>query len=396
VILSVLCYLAVVDTQPLNGFKPDATIQKKYAMLEAKYDREMSPSKKDILIRVKEVFNPTRDRGYSDLAILIDLVIMIDNMMKQTMDETFAERVGQMQREAEFDQKESDLLKYVAGLSDETGFDDDALDQRDEVVRALLSEYANTKIEALKMSVNHLRSLGVDDKAFHDYIRLRENIRQTFKDMVDGIDSFKRRVDIEGFDSFEDIRKLMSETRRLAGEYEISPVKSMVLLTLPYSIVRKIDNTDGHYVSAYSPSLDTMYSIMSTSRNYYYPKTFVDSEALQEYVHYFQSNTDQATIETLTRIEVEDLRLIAHIYEPIMRDYQIDLSNEAIDRYTARRREKRYGMGVIPPAIAEGDEFNAVNRVGDTVQKIEGEVGRAVGMSARFEPIEITDEVLKI
>jgi len=393
-ILSVLCYIAVLDIKPLTGFKADSYLEKENAKLEAKYGSKRMPSQKDILERVKDVFKPTRNHAYTDMAIMIDLVTIIDQQLKQVKNDSFKNSMKQSLMKSEYDKRESDLLKFVLGISDSTGFDDDALDRRDEIIYGLIDEYADTQIELL-INSKYLRGLGINGEHFSKYIKLREKIRYKFEEMINGVDSFKRRINIEGFDSFKDIRNLMKDTRDKYISYNISPINAMLLLSLPYSIVRKIDLVDSHYVSVYSPSLDTMYSISSAHNYKHHPNTFVDSMALQQYVHYFQSDTDKASINFLTQIQPEELRLISHIYGPILEDIEIDLSNEAIDRYTKRRRDIRYVLNIKAPTVTEGDEFNSVNRVGATVEKIKNELNRVIDVRQN-KLYKLTDEVLKI
>ena len=396
IMLSVLCYLATVDVQPLNAFQPDRYIEQKYAQLEQLYGREMSPSKADILKRVKEVFNPTRNRGYSDMSILIDLIYMMDVMIRRSMSDTFEDSVRRMEMKAEYDDKKSALLQYVSGLSDATGFDDDALDRRDQILDVLLEGHTNSQLEALRSSVDFLRDLGVDDDTFHKYMRLRSNIRQTFKDMVDGVDTFKRRVNIEGFETFADIRDLMREQREIIKDEGIPGINAMLLLGLPYSLVRKIEGTQSHYVSVYAPDLTTMYSIASTSRNYDYPKTFVDSEALTEYVHYMKSNPDLGIIETLTRIEKSHIKLVSHIYSS-KNSAPYSINDSDIEKRLTKRRKMRYGENVIPPTVDEGDEFDAINKLDATVQKIKKELGSTLNdQSGSNDTARLTDDILKI
>jgi Mimiviridae putative ATP-dependent RNA helicase len=399
ILLSLICFMAVVDSEPLKAFNIEyehlsADLRRKYDYIAEKFGVD-TISNKDVLDITKDMYNPTEKNRYSDLAILIKVFSEIDTLIRMgEKSDTFEKAIATLRTKAREDQRESDLLKMLQGLSDDTGFDEKALDKRNQLIKRLLEAYSNNVIGSLVDKIGHLRGRGLDDKVLQRYIRLRETIRQKFSDMVNGVDSFKRRVNIDGFESFGDIRLLMRDVRRKARDNGVDLLRTVLLLALPYSIVRKIDNTDHHYVSVYSPDLNTIYSITSTSRNRYSPKTYVDDYALQGYAHYLMSNTDQATITTLTQIRPSDLKIIPHIYSSILKDYGIDTDKERIEAYTQDRREKRYGMNVIPPAIAEGDEFDAINRVGATVAKVNHELREIVEEDQIS--IELTDELLKI
>ena len=392
-VLSVLCYLAVVDTQPLNAFEVDKHLKKAYRRLSMKYHRKLDPSKKDVLQKTKSIFNPTRNNRESDLAILIDVINLIDTIIAKQDNESLESMLSKTEMKSEFNQTQSYLVKYISGFTDDTGFNESANDIRNELLDGLITSYSNYQIGHLNSAIYFLKDLGINIQELVEFIKLRESVRQTFRDMIKGVDAFKRRVNIEGFETFSDIRKILKIKRDFANFKGIDLIRSIVLMSYPYSVVRKIDDTKHHYVSVYAPSLDTMYSIASASRNYYYPNTYVDSEALQDYVHYFKSNTDLLSIETLIQIEPTDLQLISHIYAPIIKDYKISRTDDEIRKYTNERHEKRYGMNVIPPAVSEGDEFDAINRVGDTVNKIKQQLEKLIMPN---QGIELTDYMLGI
>jgi hypothetical protein len=253
---------------------------------------------------------------------------------------------------------------------------------------------------------------------------LREKIRQQFRDLSEGANSSSRRPEIDGFEKFDDIKTIMSDIRIKANDSGIDPLRAIMLLTLPYHIIRKINNTDLHYVSVYAPDLDTMYTIRSTSQTKYSPRTYIDRHALQEYAHYFLVNTEMATISTLTYIAPSDIEIISHIYSPILKDYAIDTTEARIGSYTRQRYTKRYetnattsnattqnviAQNVIAPIVVastkprragqkieenvESDEYSAINNVKSTVERIRGELR---GIEELPHPTDDLDELLKI
>jgi hypothetical protein len=401
-LLSAICYLVASDGKQLGMFVADPSLKLYYKRLAEQRGKPMNPSKKDILEKTKAVFKPNKKVGYSDISIVLLVVELIDSVLNtdtgyEEGNAGFESTVDKFKLEAKTDPRKTSLLSIVDGLSDDTGYDDDALDYRDEILAELQEGYTNTQINNLQKNVRILNDLGIELKTCMYYIKLRERIRQVFRDMVIGVDDFKRRTAIEGFESFDDIRKIMAPMREKMQEYSVDLVRASLLLTLPYSVARKIDSTKYHYISVYSPDLTTMYAIGSTSRNYYHPNTYVDLEAVQEYVHYLESNSDLKTMECLTQIKSSDLGIIADIYSSLVAGqigdsrYSIDASNEAIEKYTKERRDKRYSLIDIPPPIDESDEFNAINHAKATVDRIERDLRDLVKVTGHEHTDRLTE-----
>jgi hypothetical protein len=375
-ILGIISYLIVVRSEPRKMFVADPLIINKYKQLSIDRGRLMSPSNKDILQRTKKIIN-IDNKCHSDLTIVSNVTTIIDKLIKIEADSNVSgDSFDKLKFTVGKNDKVSDLLSLIDGLTDSTGFNEDGLEYRDYTLNILINDYTDLMISTLEKNLQLLNDIGIDQSSYKRFLKLREKLRKNFRDMINDVDGFSRR-DNKYFNNFIDIKKFMKRERDIMDSRNIGTLKGALLLAQPYSLVRKIDNTQHHYVSVYSPNLSTMYSIKSTSRNKYFPDTYVDPSALQEYIHHIQSNTESASISGLTRIVLDDLYLVADIYIPLLNDeYGIGIDNDAIKKYTESRYTKRHIEKDINITIGDSDEFDAVNKVNDTVEKIKGDLQR--------------------
>jgi hypothetical protein len=193
------------------------------------------------------------------------------------------------------------------------------------------------------------------------------------RDLILNVDDFKRAR--TGFDKFEDICKLFEDDRSIMSQHGIDALRASLLLSFPYSIVRKIDGTDYHYLSVYTPDLSTMYTIGSTSQNYYYPNTYVNKEYLQKYVHHANLNTDTGTIDVLTEIKPEYLTLIGNVYRNKYGTDTINTHPEAIQKYAELIKSRSTPRKNL-------DDLYAIDGARKTVQNIKHELTSVIGRSS--------------
>lgn len=235
-----------------------------------------------------------------------------------------------------------------------------------QVVQLLDKISQNTKYG----DIDILNEIGINMNSYSRYINLRKDIRDVFQNiMIDKDNEFKKYT---GLDKFSEMRVIMSENRILMSRHGIDLIRASLLLCFPYSIVKKIQNTKYHYISAYSPELSSIYTIGSTSRNYYYPDTYVDLEYLQNYVHYLNCNTDTGDISTLTEIRNKDILLVLDIYRD--NKFEIDVTNkEEIKIYTDKIKYRHY-ESEIKSVVDESDELYAISESKKTVANIKNDI----------------------
>lgn len=362
IILSAVCYMIIADLKPVNIFREEldspSTLYGKYVHTQSAQSTQpqsAQQSAKAILKRTKAILNPMADKlGHSDMSVLIKIVQIIDSLIKSANLETSQTEVTS-----------NDV------------YDEKDLEARYRAISLRHEEFINKQITGLQQSSSMaiLKGMGLNMPMLKRYLSLRQKMIGGILDLILNVDDFKRAR--TGFDKFEDIRKLFEDDRAIMTRYGIDALRASLLLSFPYSIVRKIDGTDYHYLSVYTPDLSTIYTIGSISQNYYYPDTYVDFAYLQKYVHHATLNTEAGTIGVLTEIKPEYFKLIRNVYQNTT--YGADTINtrpEAIQKYAELIRSRGTPRKNL-------DDLYAIDGARKTVQNIKHELTSVIGGSSK-------------
>lgn len=395
-ILNILCYLVVTDGAVTSMFEPDPILVNRYKQLSKQRGFEMTPPKRDVISRTKSMFQMDKsgrtreiadntdeklENRESDYAIVSNVAYLIESLIKLTTKLASIDEFKEHAHAVETATGITDMARLIEGDASIIGGDEANLEFRNDIVDNMIDNYSS--YQAYMLSYKHtktdiLRRVGLNISALISYIKLRNKVRNSFDNMVKNVDGFTRRA--TEFETIDDIKNIIGDTvPNVDSESSVMTIfKNVMLLTYPYSVVRKIVGASHHYVSAHSPSLNAMYVPQSVSRNYYHPDSYVDPMYLHEYVHYMSSNTESWSILGLMRITIDDMRILSNVYSIVSsQEYQIDLSQKTIKEYTDARHEKRYGseaMGADRKDIIETDAYKAISHVKETVDKIKGEL----------------------
>lgn len=108
-------------------------------------------------------------------------------------------------------------------------------------------------------------------------------------------------------DKLSGLKNIMNEYRMLIDKLGIDLIKGIIMMSKPYDIKRKIDNTTSLYLSVYNPTIN---SIVSLPPN----KSFIDPMYYQKYILNVSENLDFDTIGIIINITENDMMLLANIY----------------------------------------------------------------------------------
>lgn len=149
--------------------------------------------------------------------------------------------------------------------------------------------------------VNNLDNM-IFMKYLYEYCKLRSTlsrkmIKQTQNFIIDLKKSFKKTNIIE--------------------DRQLNLIDVALLFGYPCNICKKVDESM-YYLSLYSPSLNNIYKIKSTSQYKYKPNTLANLLHLQNYVLYFTINinpeTDEDTMACLHKVDPKLITIMAHVY----------------------------------------------------------------------------------
>jgi len=364
IILSAVCYTIIADLKPVNIFReelePPSTLYGKHIQSmeslsqSTQFKSMQKQSAKAILNRTKAILNPMDPKlGHSDMSVLIKIVQIIDSLIKIT-----------------------NLEASQTEVTTQDVYDEKDLEARYRAISLKQEELINKQMTVLQQSssMTILKGMGLNMYMLKRYLSLRQKMRSGILDLILNVDGFKRAR--TGFDKFDDIRKLFEDDRAIMSQHGIDALRASLLLSFPYSIVRKIDGTDYHYLSVYTPDLSTIYTIGSISQNYYYPNTYVNKEYLQKYVHHANLNTEAGTIDVLTEIKPEYIMLIGNVYRN--KTYGTDTINtkpEAIQKYAELIKSRSTPRKNL-------DDLYAIDGARKAVQNIKHELTSVIGGSS--------------
>ena len=380
-VLDMLCYLAVTEGKATSMFKADDVLLAHYAMLTKKRGEDMTPSKRDIIRRSKSVFgmditNTDRESYVdSDYRVVSNVVRAINALEHRVIKQSVGSYEQSWLRYNDLDD-DNVITKLIVGDESVISGDEDNLLFRDKLLDNILELYSNHQQSVLLGSDNDISILqhaGLVFSTLVDFIKLRNRVKKSFSDMIQNVDGFLRRS--AEFKTIDDIKHVMKSVVDESSATDLEAFRKIMLLTYPYSIVRKVEGSPLHYVSVYGPSLDSMYTIQSASRNYYYPDTYADQKCLQEYVHYTTSDTESWAISGLMRITVDDMRLLSDVYSiTSSKEYDVDVSRDAVTKYVNERHSRRYPNGNDRGDRMESSARDAINGVSRTVDRIKGDL----------------------
>lgn len=408
-LLCIITYMEILGAKSAvrKMFVSRPALNAYYYNLSMKLGKVMTPSNREILSFTKELFSDTNvisggpDICKSDYAIISNVVYLIDAIIRgDSKITTFSDYIIKQKEKVKNNILHTNILKIVDGLTVELGIDDEMLEFREDAMKNWIDIYVKTQLQQLAETKRHklLNDIGLDLNMCKRYIAKRETTRNKFNDMIKDIDGFNRRKndqfntisDIQ--EEFKDVKKHIKNMKKHiknGSSKSMAVFKVALVLSMPYSIVRKIKGTDAHYVSVYSPDITTIYSIDSLSRNKYYRDTYVDAIALEEYVHYTKSNSDTQGISNLTSLTYSDLEYVNKIYASLAdKQYGDSMrSTEEESKYLKHHLEMRYKKRYpdpnkidgatdtsIIPVVSESDELTAILKMKNTVHAIKSDL----------------------
>lgn len=291
--VSVLCLLSA-SRGLLNMF--DGSFDLKVEVASREYPYNQSVSGREKLSDALELFRINTIT--SDFQMFLTIVKVIENILKSKPEYSTI-----------MDRKYNDaFLVYT----DNTKYD---LEARDSGLSDVID---NTSDDYIKIINNDIiiERMGINKDVIKDYIRLRENV-------IINILMMKNDEPEEGVrigKTINDLPQLLRKQREIVND-GLDVLTSAIVLTNPYSIVRKIKGTERHYVSAYDPSINNIMTIKSLSKKKYIPSTFVDELYIHDYLYYHNRNIITNNIEMLAFVTPKYFKLLSVPYRDNIGDF---------------------------------------------------------------------------
>ena len=178
-----------------------------------------------------------------------------------------------------------------------------ALARRNKLLENITKQHINDLYDVLSKNALGIANTGLDISVIEKYVGKKEIIRKEWSDIIYDV---RNTGDTKNMNIGE-LKILLKEYRHLMDNHSIDILKGVLLLSRPYSIKRKILNTESSYASVYSPHPNTIVTLPQNS-------TFTDPMYYQEYILNLSENLEYRTISTILDVNIKDMALLANIY----------------------------------------------------------------------------------
>lgn len=131
-------------------------------------------------------------------------------------------------------------------------------------------------------------------------------------DIVDKINNkikyYKKKwKEIESDETIQKFRLILQPLKNYIKMLNIDFLTSILLLSYPYNIKKKINQTKNSYLSVYNPTPESIYTIN-------FGNTFINNIYKQQYILHMGDNTASNSISLICYISVNNIKLISNIY----------------------------------------------------------------------------------
>lgn len=164
------------------------------------------------------------------------------------------------------------------------------------------------------------------------------------------------------------LREYINGYRHIMDINKIDLFKGVIMLSKPYSIKRKVENTSDTYISVYNPDPDTILQLPKDS-------TFTDPRFYQEYILNLSENLEYKTLSNIISLNISDLILLGNVYNKLVVN---KIKHMQIDSNTKKNVIDKYYNDSYPNNIpinsflnySTPEYINSISNTNKTIQKI--------------------------
>lgn len=342
-----------------------------------------------------KIYDNFKNNGFikSDIQMLVSICDFIDNILNN---KNFVYDITKASKNKELgnfylDYKKGDLKSFDKDVSIN---DKRTKMARKKIFNQFMNEH-NDKIDEFNNNSDVRKVLfehGLNHKLITNYLKLREKVRTAWWDLKLDITNTgeTKKIDID------ELKILLTYHRQYIDNQKIDLIKAVLMLSKPYDIKKKVNNNT--YVSAYNPNYDTLTTL---SEN----QTFVDPAFIQDYIINMTENYEYETIQIVSNITINDLMIIANIYNPLIINRHNDEHNrEYIDKYMEKQYPKNIPLIDKQPQFYDNgkqkqdfrnynipEHINAVMKLSTIVKQINNDIRQLSKESKIFGLLEKID-----
>jgi hypothetical protein len=178
---------------------------------------------------------------------------------------------------------------------------------RNELITNITNVHKKDLDDFIRTKTTDIRNNGLNIDIILQYVTNKEDIRRIWNDLIYDVKNIGDMKDM----NINELKILLKDYRHLMDIHNIDIIKGILLLSKPYSIKRKIYNTTSSYISVYNPHPGTIMTLPPNS-------TFTDPHFYQDYILNLSENLEYKTMTTILDIGIEDITLLANIYNKII------------------------------------------------------------------------------
>lgn len=287
----------------------------------------------------------------SDIDILMNIIKLFDNIIISN---------GKQVNTLKSDHYLTEYVKIVNTVDESDRLYDDIIKFNTYTYHKIFQQYSDI-----------IGGIYINQDVIREIMDNREKIRISWNNLEIGNTDV---YDVKQY-NISELRVLMKEHRSYMKELNIDMIKATMLLSDPYKIAYKINNTQYSYINLYNPSPSRIMIPKSIGFTEYIMGTFVDNVYLQGYIMYSGENLETNEIYLLQNINKNDLLLLANVYnKQIMKS---KLSKNISDKnmkkqYLEQQLSKLSNIYLKYNLMAE--HITAVNGLEYTVEKIKPDI----------------------
>ena len=267
----------------------------------------------------------------------------------------------------------------------------DKIDMSEENIKKIVDNYVEIIENNIVKEIQY--SKEIKNWCDNNYIDYDVIIEYTEK-YLNIISSYLKINNEEG-EIYTFIENLKKKFNSINSVYKINKMTTSLIFGFPQNIAVNINNTN-RYLSLYAPNYQNIFTITAFTPTK--PKSFVSKQNLSEYVLYLESNIEKNEIMMIFNINIKDIILLAHIYNPefIIDDDKASFIEDKIKKYENAVKLKKPSIEKFRLTNTGIEQNNVMVNYVQTLNKVKNDlINNKHNIYVNLEFIKSLDPMMK-